>query len=92
MRFPGYNGADRQDPLIAPPRPSWSISPRWRRRRSFLRSSWTRSDLFHDPGLELHVGLDVVKDETRAEPRAHQSRVGAADGVQERCAVPATVL
>ena len=28
-----------------------------------MRSSWTRTDLF-TAGLELHVGLDVVKDET----------------------------
>ena len=30
-----------------------------------VRTSWTRPDLFGATGLELHVGIDVVKDETQ---------------------------
>ncbi len=62
MRFPADNGADRQDPLIAPIGQLVDQSEVYSEKEG-LRSSWTRSDLF-TAGLELHVGLDVVKDET----------------------------
>jgi iron complex outermembrane receptor protein len=62
MRFPADNGADRQDPLIAPLGQLVDQSEVYSEKEG-LRSSWTRSDLF-TAGLELHVGLDVVKDET----------------------------
>ncbi len=90
MRFPADNGADRQDPLIAPLGQLVDQSEVYSEKEG-LRSSWTRSDLF-TAGLELHVGLDVVKDETEQTPRAHRSHMGAADGVQERRPVRATVL
>jgi iron complex outermembrane receptor protein len=62
MRFPADNGADRQDPLIAPLGQLVDQSEVYSEKEG-LRSSWTRSDLF-TAGLERHVGLDVVKDET----------------------------
>jgi iron complex outermembrane receptor protein len=62
MRFPADNGADRQDPLIAPIGQLVDQSEVYSEKEG-LRSSWTRSDLF-TAGFELHVGLDVVKDET----------------------------
>lgn len=62
MRFPADNGADRQDPLIAPIGQLVDQSEVYSEKEG-LRSSWTRTDLF-TAGLELHVGLDVVKDET----------------------------
>lgn len=62
MRFPADNSADRQDPLIAPIGQLVDQSEVYSEKEG-LRSSWTRTDLFA-AGLELHVGLDVVKDET----------------------------
>jgi iron complex outermembrane receptor protein len=63
MRFPGDNGADRQDPLIAPigqlVDQSEIVS-----QKTGARTSWTRPGIFGAEGLELHVGVDVVKDET----------------------------
>ncbi|MGH8238217.1 MAG: TonB-dependent receptor domain-containing protein, partial [Steroidobacteraceae bacterium] len=62
MRFPADNGTDRQDPLIAPLGQLVDQSEVASEKEG-LRSSWTRGDLF-TAGLELHVGLDAVKDET----------------------------
>jgi iron complex outermembrane receptor protein len=62
MRFPADNGADRQDPLIAPIGELVDQSE-VKSEKEGLRSSWTRPDLFTE-GLELHVGLDLVKDKT----------------------------
>jgi iron complex outermembrane recepter protein len=62
MRFPADNGVDRQDPLIAPLGTLVDQSEILSEKRG-LRSSWTRPDVL-TTGLELHVGLDVVEDET----------------------------
>jgi iron complex outermembrane recepter protein len=62
MRFPADNSADRQDPLIAPLGTLVDQSE-VKSEKEGARTSWTRGDLF-TPGLELHVGLDVVKDKT----------------------------
>lgn len=62
MRFPADNGADRQDPLIAPIGQLVDQSE-VKSEKEGVRTSWTRGDLF-TPGLELHVGLDLNKDET----------------------------
>jgi iron complex outermembrane recepter protein len=62
MRFPGDNGADRQDPLIAPLGQLVDQSEIVSEKRG-VRTSWTRPDLF-TPGLELHIGVDAVQDET----------------------------
>lgn len=62
MRFPADNGADRQDPLIAPLGTLVDSSEIVSEKRG-ARTSWTRPDLF-TTGLELHVGLDYAVDET----------------------------
>lgn len=63
MRFPADNGADRQDPLIAPLGTLVDASE-ISSDKSGARASWTRGDIFGAEGLELHVGLDYAKDET----------------------------
>ena len=63
MRFPADNGADRQDPLIAPLGTLVDQSEIASQKRG-LRTSWTRPDLFAVAGLELQAGLDLVEDET----------------------------
>ena len=90
MRFPADNSADRQDPLIAPIGELVDQSE-VKSEKEGVRTSWTRPDLFAE-GLELHVGLDVREGQDRAAARAHQSRLGAADGVHEHRAVPAAVV
>ena len=66
MRFLPENGDDKQ--LIAPPIPDdqriWDQSE-ITSRKSGLRTSWTRGELFTVPGLQLQVGVDVVKDEAQ---------------------------
>ncbi len=62
MRFPADNSADRQDPLIAPIGQLVDQSE-VKSEKKGARTSWTRGDLFAS-GLELHVGLDAVEDET----------------------------
>ena len=62
MRFPADNGADRQDPLIAPIGQLVDQSE-VKSDKEGARASWTRGDLF-TAGLELHVGLDYAKDTT----------------------------
>ena len=64
MRYPPENGSDRQDPLIPPNGPDgliWDQSEINSNKRGF-RASWTRSDLFGVAGLELHTGVDWVRD------------------------------
>jgi iron complex outermembrane recepter protein len=63
MRLPGDNSADRQDPLIAPLGQLVDQSEIVSKKKG-ARTSWTRPDLFVS-GLELHVGVDVVNDETQ---------------------------
>jgi iron complex outermembrane recepter protein len=64
MRFPGDNSADRQDPLIAPLGKLVDQSEIVSKKKG-VRTSWTRPDLFTVQGLELHTGVDLVKDETQ---------------------------
>lgn len=62
MRYPGDNGADRQDPLIAPVGQLVDQSEI----RSFkygLRTSYAHKDFLID-GFELRFGLDAVHDQT----------------------------
>lgn len=73
MRFPADNGADRQDPLIAPIGTLVDASE-ISSDKSGARASWTRGDIFGATGLELHVGLDYAKDETE-QSLAYTSRV-----------------
>jgi iron complex outermembrane recepter protein len=63
MRFPADNGTDRQDPLIAPLGTLVDQSEIVSEKQG-ARTSWTRQDIFGAEGLELHVGLDLVQDET----------------------------
>jgi iron complex outermembrane receptor protein len=62
MRFPPDNGNDRQDPLIAPLGTLVDASEVASEKEG-VRTSWTRPNLFTE-GLELHIGVDLVKDET----------------------------
>jgi len=62
MRFPADNGADRQDPLIAPIGQLVDQSE-VKSDKEGARTSWTRGDLF-TAGLELHIGVDYAKDTT----------------------------
>jgi iron complex outermembrane receptor protein len=63
MRFPADNGADRQDPLIAPLGTLVDASQISSEKRG-ARASWARPDIFGAAGLELRVGLDYAEDET----------------------------
>ncbi|HEY2978251.1 MAG TPA: TonB-dependent receptor [Burkholderiaceae bacterium] len=60
MRFPPEDGADRQDPLIAPLGTLIDQSEIHTRKKG-VRTSWTKQDLFVQ-GLELRAGVDVVQD------------------------------
>lgn len=62
MRFEPEDGADRQDPLIAPLGTLVDQSEIYSQKRG-LRSSWAREHLFVR-GLELRLGVDVVEDVT----------------------------
>lgn len=62
MRFPGDNGADRQDPLIAPIGQLIDQSE-IRSLKYGLRTSYSHKDFLVD-GLELRFGLDAVHDTT----------------------------
>lgn len=62
MRFPGDNGADRQDPLIAPIGQLVDQSE-IRSLKYGLRTSYSHKDFLVD-GLELRFGLDAVHDTT----------------------------
>ena len=64
MRYPPENGEDRQDPEIEPNGPDgliWDQSEINSDKRGF-RTSWTRPELFGVDGLELHTGVDWVRD------------------------------
>ncbi len=63
MRFVTEDGADRQDPLIAPLGTLIDQSEIDSRKRG-VRSSFTRPD-FLTRGLELRAGLDLVEDESQ---------------------------
>ncbi len=60
MRYPAEDGADRQDPLIAPIGKLVDQSE-VRARKSGLRTSWAHQDLFLK-GFELRLGADYTKD------------------------------
>ncbi len=62
MRFPGDNGADRQDPLIAPIGTLVDQSE-VQSNKYGLRTSFSRPDFLIE-GLELRLGVDAVHDET----------------------------
>ncbi|MFL6606501.1 MAG: TonB-dependent receptor [Steroidobacteraceae bacterium] len=64
MRFPGDNSIDRQDPLIAPIGELVDMSEILSRKKG-IRTSWTRPDVFGLTGLELHIGVDAVQDDTQ---------------------------
>ncbi len=61
-RFEPENGADRQDPLIAPLGTLVDQSEINSQKRG-VRTSYARPNLFI-PGFELRVGVDVVRDKT----------------------------
>ncbi len=63
MRFVTENGADRQDPLIAPLGTLIDQSEIDSQKRG-VRSAFTRPD-FLTRGLELRAGLDLVEDESQ---------------------------
>ena len=62
MRFDPENGADRQDPLIAPLGTLIDQSE-INSQKHGLRTSWSREGLFVK-GFELRVGVDIVEDTT----------------------------
>ena len=64
MRYLAENGADRQDPLIAPLGTLYDQSEIVSAKQG-VRTSWTRPDMFSISGMELRVGLDVVEDQAR---------------------------
>lgn len=61
MRYPAENGADRQDPLIAPLGSLWDQSEIYAKKKG-LRTSWTRNDVFAVQGLEFRGGVDLTED------------------------------
>ena len=61
MRYPAENGADRQDPLIAPLGTLVDQSE-VRSRKQGLRNSYARNDVFGLKGLELRGGIDLTQD------------------------------
>ncbi|TDP72324.1 TonB-dependent receptor [Roseateles toxinivorans] len=64
MRYPAEDGADRQDPLIAPLGTLIDQSEIYAKKKG-LRTAWTRPDIFAVEGLELRAGLDVIEDEAQ---------------------------
>lgn len=64
MRFLPENAPEKQDPLIAPVGTLFEQSEIDAHKKG-LRTSWTRSELFNVDGLELHVGLDLDKDQAQ---------------------------
>ena len=61
MRYPAENGADRQDPLIAPLGTLVDQSE-VRSRKQGLRNSYAKNDVFGLTGLELRGGIDLTQD------------------------------
>jgi iron complex outermembrane receptor protein len=64
MRYPAENGADRQDPLIAPLGQLWDQSEILADKKG-LRSSWSHSDIFSITGLEFRGGVDLTEDKAQ---------------------------
>ncbi len=64
MRYPAEDGADRQDPLIAPLGTLVDQSE-IRSRKNGLRTSYARLDAFGINGLELRGGIDLTEDVAR---------------------------
>ena len=62
MRFPGENGVDRQDPLIAPLGTLVDQSEVLSKKYG-LRTSFSRENFLID-GLEVRIGVDAVHDQT----------------------------
>ncbi|WP_284617594.1 TonB-dependent receptor [Aquabacterium humicola] len=62
MRYPAEDGADRQDPLIAPLGTLIDQSE-VRAKKQGLRTAWSKPDLAGVKGLELRTGIDLVRDE-----------------------------
>lgn len=66
MRFLPENGDDKQ--AVPPPVPAsariWDQSEIVSKKKG-LRTSWTRGDLFSVEGLELHTGVDFLRDEAQ---------------------------
>ncbi len=61
MRYPAENGADRQDPLIAPLGTLVDQSE-VRSRKNGLRTAYAHGDVFGVNGLELRGGVDLTED------------------------------
>lgn len=61
MRYLPEDGADRQDPLIAPLGTLIDQSEVHSKKKG-LRTSWTRPDLASISGLEARMGVDLVED------------------------------
>jgi iron complex outermembrane receptor protein len=62
MRYPAEDGADRQDPLIAPLGTLIDQSE-VRSKKKGLRTSYARQDAFAVKGLELRGGVDLTRDQ-----------------------------
>lgn len=61
MRYPAENGADRQDPLIAPLGTLVDQSE-VRSRKYGLRNAYAHDDVFGVKGLEMRGGIDLTHD------------------------------
>jgi iron complex outermembrane receptor protein len=61
MRFVAEDGADRQDPLIAPLGTLIDQSEIHTEKKG-LRTGWARPNIFTVEGLEMNVGIDWVED------------------------------
>ena len=90
MRFPADNGADRQDPLIAPIGQLVDQSEVDVGEGGRTHVVDARRPVHGRTGAARRPGRREGRD--RAEPRAHQSRVGAADEVHEHRAVRAALV
>ncbi len=64
MRYLPELADDKQDPLIAPLGTLYDQSEITAHKKG-IRTSWTRPDLFSVEGLELHTGIDFVKDQAQ---------------------------
>ncbi|WP_457447603.1 TonB-dependent receptor [Roseateles sp. P5_E4] len=64
MRYPAENGADRQDPLIAPLGTLVDQSE-VRTRKYGLRNAYSHGDVFGVEGLEVRGGVDLTHDTAR---------------------------
>lgn len=64
MRYITEDGADRQDPLIAPIGTLIDQSEIYAEKQG-IKTAWSRSSLFGVDGLELRLGLDVVEDDVQ---------------------------